>query len=132
MSVDEAPAKRCAIYVRCAAHPESETSMSWAHAQRVACLEFIRSKLGWQPNFLTYMDIGLSGENMNRPDLQRLLLAIGAGEVDIVVVHDIERLTRSSPDLAKLTQVFREADVGLVIVGEGDDKPDAVEAERSP
>lgn len=42
-----------------------------------------------------YDDGGYSGGNMDRPALKRLLADIERGQIDIVVVYKIDRLSRS-------------------------------------
>jgi DNA invertase Pin-like site-specific DNA recombinase len=49
---------------------------------------------------------GLSGGTMERPALQRLLADIGAALVDVVVVYNVDRLTRALTDFAKMVEVF--------------------------
>ena len=53
---------------------------------------------------------------MDRPALQRLLKDIEAGQVDVIVVYKIDRLTRSLADFAKLVEVFDAKSVSFVAV----------------
>ena len=46
-----------------------------------------------------YDDGGFSGGNMERPALHSLLADIRADRIDIVVVYEVDRLTRSLADL---------------------------------
>ena len=43
---------------------------------------------------------------MDRPAIQALLSDIEAGNIDIVVVCKVDRLTRSLTDFAKLVELF--------------------------
>ena len=43
---------------------------------------------------------------MERPGLKRLLADIDAGQVDIVVVYKVDRLTRSLADFARIVELF--------------------------
>jgi Site-specific recombinases, DNA invertase Pin homologs len=63
-----------------------------------------------------YDDGGISGATMERPALQRLLAAIQAGRVDVVVVYKVDRLTRSLADFAKMVEVFDARGVSFVSV----------------
>ena len=63
-----------------------------------------------------YDDGGLSGGNMDRPALQRLLTDIRAGRIDIVVVYKVDRLTRSLADFARLVELFDAEAVSFVSV----------------
>jgi Resolvase, N terminal domain len=52
-----------------------------------------------------YDDGGYSGGTLERPALKRLLADIEKGRVDAVVVYEIDRLSRSLIDFAKLVEV---------------------------
>ncbi|MEA2960876.1 MAG: site-specific recombinase [Alphaproteobacteria bacterium] len=58
----------------------------------------------------------LSGGNIERPALQRLLDDLRAGKVDIIVVYKVDRLTRSLADFAKLVELFDQHGVSFVSV----------------
>jgi DNA invertase Pin-like site-specific DNA recombinase len=47
----------------------------------------------------------------DRPALKRLLADIERGQVDVVVVYKIDRLSRSLMDFAKLVEVFEARSV---------------------
>jgi hypothetical protein len=53
-----------------------------------------------------YDDPGYSGGNTDRPGLKRLMADIERGQIDIVVVYKIDRLTRSLADFAKMVEIF--------------------------
>ena len=53
---------------------------------------------------------------MDRPALQRLLGDIRAGQVDVVVVYKIDRLTRSLFDFAKIVEAFDARGVSFVSI----------------
>ena len=53
---------------------------------------------------------------MDRPALQRLLDDIRAGQVDVVVVYKIDRLTRSLFDFAKIVEAFDARGVSFVSI----------------
>ncbi len=110
------PVKRCAIYTRNATSPAREQVAQSPEVQREACRRFIETQPGWQALPLTYMDVGFSGADTDRPALQRLLFDVDAGAIDVVVVHDVTRLTRSPADFRTLMERFKEAGVALVIV----------------
>lgn len=92
-------------------------------AQRVAISSWITSQ-GWKlaRPISTYVDDGRSaraGKLEKRDGLNRLLADVGAGVFDLVVVVDIDRLTRSE-DLTERGAVlgaFQRAGVKIAIVG---------------
>ena len=53
---------------------------------------------------------------MHRPALQDLLADIGKGEVDLVVVYKVDRLTRSLTDFARIIETFDARGVSFVSV----------------
>jgi DNA invertase Pin-like site-specific DNA recombinase len=58
----------------------------------------------------------LSGARRNRPELARLLDHLRGG--DVVVVHRLDRLARSTRDLLDIAELIREADAGLRALSE--------------
>src|SRR5262249_21885633 len=71
---------------------------------------------GWRPLTTHYDDGGYSGGTLDRPALQQLLTDIRAGEIQIVVVYKVDRLTRSLADFAKLIELFDAHGVSFVSV----------------
>ena len=61
-------------------------------------------------------DGGFSGGNLDRPALRQLLEAVDRGEIDVVVVYKVDRLTRSLADFAKIVERFDERNVSFVSV----------------
>ena len=53
---------------------------------------------------------------MQRPALQRLLADIEAGQVDVIVVYKVDRLTRALSDFAKLVEIFDRRGVSFVSI----------------
>lgn len=58
----------------------------------------------------------LSGASRNRPELARLLDHLRRG--DVVVVHRLDRLARSTRDLLDIAELIKEAEAGLRSLGE--------------
>jgi site-specific DNA recombinase len=115
-SATSAPGRRCAVYVRSATSPQPKQGADSPEAQREACLRFIQTQPGWEAIPITFMDVGFSGVDLDRPALQRLLFDVKSGAVDVVVIHDVTRLTRSPADFRTLMRRFNEAGVALVMV----------------
>lgn len=110
--------KRCAIYTRKSSEEGLEQDFNSLAAQREACEAYVVSQRseGWSALPQLYDDGGFSGGNLNRPALQQLLEQIDAGQIDIVVVYKVDRLTRSLADFAKLVDQFDAHDVSVVAV----------------
>lgn len=109
---------RCAIYTRKSSDEGLDQAFNSLDAQREACESYISSQRheGWKLIPAHYDDGGLSGGNLDRPALQRLLEDIADGKVDLVVVYKIDRLTRSLADFARLVDRFDAADCSFVSV----------------
>ena len=109
---------RCAVYTRKSSEEGLEQDFNSLHAQREACEAYIASQRseGWKLVTTPYDDGGLSGGNMQRPGLQRLLSDIQERKIDVVVVYKVDRLTRSLADFAKMVEVFDAQGVSFVAV----------------
>ncbi len=109
---------RCAIYTRKSSEEGLEQDFNSLDAQYEACVAYVTSQAseGWSLLPERYDDGGLSGGSMDRPALQRLLVDIASGTIDIVVVYKVDRLTRSLFDFAKLVESFDKSDVSFVSI----------------
>jgi DNA invertase Pin-like site-specific DNA recombinase len=56
------------------------------------------------------------GRHARTPALQRLLADVAAGQIDIIVVYKVDRLTRSLFDFAKLVEALDKAGTSFVSV----------------
>lgn len=54
-----------------------------------------------------FVDAGLSAKNMNRPELQKLLKAIRQGDVNLVMVTELSRLSRTTKDFCEMWEFFQ-------------------------
>jgi site-specific DNA recombinase len=109
---------RCAIYTRKSTEHGLEQEFNSLDSQREACEAYIKSQAsqGWKVVPQHYDDPAFSGGNLDRPALKKLLRDIDQGEVDVVVVYKIDRLTRSLADFAKLVEKFDEKSISFVAV----------------
>jgi DNA invertase Pin-like site-specific DNA recombinase len=109
---------RCAIYSRKSSEEGLEQDFNSLDAQREACAAFIASQKreGWILVGEMYDDGGFSGATMERPAFQRLLSDVSAGQIDVVVVYKVDRLTRSLSDFAKIVDIFDRHAVSFVSV----------------
>jgi site-specific DNA recombinase len=61
----------------------------------------------------TYIDRAKSGKDTNRPELQRLLKAIRNKEIDLVLVSELSRISRSMKDFADIWEMMQKCDCGF-------------------
>jgi site-specific DNA recombinase len=110
--------RRCAIYTRKSSEEGLDQTFNSLDAQREACEAYIRSQAheGWKLVKTPYDDGGFSGGNLERPALQRLLVDLSRGLVDVVVVYKIDRLTRSLADFARIVETLDRQGASFVSI----------------
>jgi len=109
---------RCAVYTRKSSEEGLDMEFNSLDAQREACSAYIASQRsqGWVELADQYDDGGFSGGTLERPALRLLMADIEAGQVDVVVVYKIDRLSRALMDFARLVEVFDRCGVTFVSV----------------
>ncbi len=109
---------RCAIYTRKSSDEGLEQEYNSLDAQYDACRAFIASQVheGWMVLPDRFDDGGFSGGTLHRPALQQLLARIDTGQIDLVIVYKIDRLTRSLADFTKLVERFGRTDCSFASV----------------
>jgi DNA invertase Pin-like site-specific DNA recombinase len=109
---------RCAVYTRKSTDEGLDREFNTLDAQRDACEAYVASQRaeGWLLVPDRYDDGGFSGGSLDRPALKRLLADIERGQVDVIVVYKIDRLSRSLMDFAKLVETMEAHGVTFVSV----------------
>ena len=64
-------------------------------------------------------DDGITGATMERPGLQRLLAAVVARQADVVIIEDVDRLSRDQEHLQHMSKIFRVHGIVLHTVAAG-------------
>lgn len=105
---DSSKTKRVAIYIRVSTDEQAKEGYS-IPAQRERLTAYVTSQ-GWEVADY-YVDEGISAKDTDRPELQRMLGDMRQGEIDVVLVYRLDRLTRSVLDLYTLLQEFEEYNV---------------------
>lgn len=72
-------------------------------------------------SFTQYSDEDFTGANTNRPDLQRLIRDIGCGLIDVLIVYQLDRLSRDVRDFANIYAILEEHHVNFVSLKENID-----------
>lgn len=99
---------KVAIYVRVSTDEQAKEGFS-VPAQRERLRAFCESQ-GWEI-VQEYIEEGWSAKDLERPQMQRLLKDIKKGNIDVVLVYRLDRLTRSVLDLYLLLQTFEKYNV---------------------
>jgi site-specific DNA recombinase len=109
---------RCAVYTRVSTEHGLEQEFNSLDNQREASEAYIKSQApeGWRLVRDRYDDGGFSGGSLERPAPKKLLDAVRARRIDVIVVYKVDRLTRSLADFAKLVELFDEHRVSFVSV----------------
>lgn len=118
MSLSEKKVIKCAIYTRKSSEEGLEQDFNSLDAQREACESYIKSQQheGWVLINKQYNDGGFSGGTLERPALKQLFQDIESGEVNIVVVYKVDRLTRSLMDFSKIVEIFDNYSASFVSI----------------
>lgn len=93
--------KITALYCRLASY-DAEMDVSTTQSQMERLSEYAETHGLHNPHF--FCDWGFSGTNDNRPEYQRMLREIEAGNVTNLVVSSFSRLSRSYMDCNKLME----------------------------
>lgn len=118
MTSQNVKAVRCAIYTRVSTDSGLDQEFNSLDAQFDASAAYIKSQAhaGWKQLRQRYDDGGFSGGSTDRPALQQLMADIQAGQIDVIVVYKVDRLTRPLADFAKLVELFDKHKVSFVSV----------------
>src|SRR5690606_22902910 len=95
-----------------------EQDLTSCDVQRERCEDYVRAMQyeGWVALDERFDDLGVSGGNLERPALRRLLSWCMQGRVDVVLVTSVDRLARKMSDWVRLNDWLRQASVELVIL----------------
>lgn len=111
---------RAAIYVRKSTTHGLDAEFNSLDNQTDSCRSFIKAK-GWAEVQTQYRDGGYSGGSVERPAFKRLLADAAAGKLDVIMVHRLDRFSRSVADFARLLDDLKKLGVAVVSVTEGFD-----------
>lgn len=106
---------RVATYARVSTDMQAEEGKSIA-AQQAEMREFAAAR-GWEI-VAEFTDPGFSGGELERPGLDALRAAAAQGAFDIVLVHELSRLSRRIFDTFKLFEEWGKQEIGFASVKE--------------
>jgi len=107
---------RAAAYIRVSTDEQVSEGQSLENQE--ARIRAYADSQGWELAD-TYREEGQSGKDLQRPELSRMLADIEAGNLDIVLVYKVDRLTRKQKDLWYLLEdKFESNQVGFKSVVE--------------
>ena len=107
--------ERVALYARVSTEMQAEEGFS-IEAQLNEMRAYAAQR-GWRV-VAEFVDAGISGSTMDRPGLRALLEAAQAHQFDVVLVHELSRLSRSVFDTFEIFDQLGRAQVGFASVRE--------------
>jgi site-specific DNA recombinase len=108
--------KRAVIYCRISSDPKGD--MLGVQRQERACRDLVEQQ-GWSVIEVFTDDDRSAYSGKPRPSYNAMLVAVQAGEVDVVVAWAPDRLTRSTLDLEALIDIVEAARVDIATVQSG-------------
>ena len=112
----EPAARQTVGYVRCSTIEQATYDGVTLDAQEAKIAAYCTA-MGW-PMSEVIRDAGESAKTLKRPGIANLIEGVRRGEIGRVVVIKLDRITRSTRDLADLLDTFARADASLVSVSE--------------
>jgi DNA invertase Pin-like site-specific DNA recombinase len=105
-------AKKVFLYVRVS----TQDQVGGNESQRRALLEWCEKQGIF--NYEIFNDVGISGAKEDRPELNRLMARVEAGDAEQVVVFSFSRFARSVTHLLKALQKFKDKSVRFYSITE--------------
>lgn len=123
--------KITALYCRLSRDDEQEgDSNSIVHQKEI--LSKYAKEHGFR-NLETFVDDGYSGTNFNRPDFQRLMRKVDAGEVGTIIVKDMSRFGRDYIMVGYYTEIyFSNLDIRFIAINDNVDSNIQTENDLTP
>lgn len=112
---DTTASKRAVGYTRVSTDKQAERGVSLeAQVEKIRAMGVVHGAEVLE----VIQDAGESAKSLQRPGMARLLAIVDAGQVDVVIIAKLDRLTRSVKDLGELLERFTRRGVSLVSVAE--------------
>lgn len=102
---------KIAIYVRVSTEEQAENPEGSIKNQELRLRDYIHLKNQLEPFgevVAVYSDPGISAKNMNRPSFQKMLSAIKNKDINLVLVTELSRFSRSTKDFALLQEFLEQ------------------------
>ncbi|MFN9068124.1 MAG: recombinase family protein, partial [Bdellovibrionales bacterium] len=115
---------RIAIYTRVSTEEQAENPEGSIKNQEQRIREYIKLKNMVEPFgevVTVFSDPGKSAKDMNRPGFQKMLSAIRSHDIDMVVVTELSRFSRSTKDFTMLQEFLDEQGCKFVSLRENFD-----------
>lgn len=99
------------LYLRVSTEEQASTPEGSIKSQECRLQEFVKHKNSFE-NFGEvidiYCDAGISAKDTNRPEFQRMMNDIRSEKINMILITELSRLTRSIKDFAVLVEMLEE------------------------
>nr|BFD66927.1 hypothetical protein HAGR004_19490 [Bdellovibrio sp. HAGR004] len=115
---------RIAIYTRVSTEEQAENPEGSIKNQELRLREYVNLKNLVEPFgeiVSVFSDPGVSAKDMKRPAFQKMLRAIENHEIDLVLVTELSRFSRSTKDFALLQEFLKEHECKFMSIRENFD-----------
>ncbi len=99
------------LYIRVSTEEQAENPEGSIKSQECRLREFVKHKNSFESFgeiVEVYCDAGISAKDTNRPAFQKMMDDIKSGKINMVLITELSRLTRSIRDFANLVELFDE------------------------
>lgn len=107
--------RRVIFYGRFRTDDHSKKDHNCIETQEIYADRYIglRKQDSWRKVRSIY-DLGYSANDQNRPGMRELIKLVESGEIDVILVYQLDRLTRSISNFYEICQLLEEHNVELV------------------
>jgi len=116
MNKQNKKSRRIGIYIRVSTEEQAENPEGSIRNQEDRLRMTVKLK-NMEGHFgditAVYIDRAKSGKDTNRPELQKMLMAIRKRELDLVMVSELSRISRSIKDFSEIWQLMQDNDCGF-------------------
>lgn len=128
INANQSGEKRIAFYIRVSTEEQAENPEGSIKNQeeRLKMTLLLKNSDGNFGKLVhVFCDAARSGKDMNRPELRKLLQAIEEGRVNMVMVSELSRLSRSIKDFSQIWEFMQSHGCGFLSLRESFDTSNA-------
>ncbi len=112
------------LYIRVSTEEQAENPEGSIKNQEERLIQTIKFK-NMEGNFgevvQVYIDRAKSGKDTNRPELQKMLIAIKTKKINLIMVSELSRISRNMKDFSEIWDMMKKMDCGFYSLRENFD-----------
>jgi len=117
---------RVALYTRVSTEMQANKEEGSLETQEARLRAAVMARAGEHEIRHVFREEGVSGKSLDRPALQRMLDHVRKGDIDLIIVTRLDRLSRSLLDFYEMHRLFETMGVQFVSLNETFDTSSAV------